>query len=307
MKKRFLPLALGLLLCLLTGCREKEIIQENEYEYLIGVSLSNVMEPWLSQTIDSMTEERLLDSRVNIIFKDAAGSSRKQLQDIDQLMECGVDLLIVAPNDSESLKEKLEELCRELPVVVMGVDPGTESYTTFIEFNDYEIGRIAGAYILEERYEPGNEVIVIEGSAGSPISARRLEGFQDAVEGVLPEENIHYLNGEWLRDKAENRMKDYLVSRQTADIVFAFNDEMAYGAYLAQKQYRVSGICFLGVDGFAGNFGGLDLVERGILNATIRCPEIGSLACETAIRILDGEQVEKHLVIEPELITGEGE
>lgn len=102
-------------------------------------------------------------------------------------------------------------------------------------------------------------------------------------------------------------MKDYLVSRQTADIVFAFNDEMAYGAYLAQKQYRVSGICFLGVDGFAGNFGGLDLVERGILNATIRCPEIGSLACETAIRILDGEQVEKHLVIEPELITGEGE
>ena len=54
------------------------------------------MEPWLSQTIDSMTEERQLDSRVNIIFKDAAGSSRKQLQDIDQLMECGVDLLLTA-------------------------------------------------------------------------------------------------------------------------------------------------------------------------------------------------------------------
>ena len=59
MKKRFLPLALGLLLCLLTGCREKEIIQENENEYLIAISLSNVMEPWLSQTNDSMNEEPL--------------------------------------------------------------------------------------------------------------------------------------------------------------------------------------------------------------------------------------------------------
>ena len=32
MKKRFLPLALGLLLCLFTGCREAETIQEINYE-----------------------------------------------------------------------------------------------------------------------------------------------------------------------------------------------------------------------------------------------------------------------------------
>lgn len=305
MGKKFTALCLGLVLCFLSGCREQEIIQENEYEYLIGVSLSNVMEPWLSHTIDAMSGRRLADSRVNIIFKDAAGSQEKQLQDIDQLMECGVDLLIVAPGDSASLKDKVEELYQEIPVVVMGIDPGTENYTSFIEFNDYEIGRLAGSYIMDEQYQAGDEVVVLTGPSGSPISAKRLQGFQDAVSGNMEEERIHYLNGEWIRDKAENRMKDYLVVNQKADIVFAFNDEMAYGAYLAQKQYRVTGICFLGVDGFTGNLGGLNLVERGILDATIQCPEIGSLAYETSVRILDGEKVEKHQMIEPTLITKE--
>lgn len=305
MGKKLRTLCLSLLLCLLAGCREKEIIQENEYEYLIGVSLSNVMEPWLSHTIDAMSAQRLADSRVNIIFKDAAGSQEKQLQDIEQLMECGVDLLIVAPGDSESLQDKVEELYQEIPVVVMGIDPGTEDYTSFIEFNDYEIGRLAGSYIMEEQYQAGDKMVVLTGPSGSPISEKRLQGFKDAVSGDIEEEQIHYLNGEWLRDKAENRMKDYLVVNQKADVVFAFNDEMAYGAYLAQKQYRVTGICFLGVDGFTGNLGGIDLVERGILDATIQCPEIGSLAYETAVRILDGEKVEKHQVIEPTLISKE--
>ena len=303
MGKKLITLYLSLLLCLLAGCREKEIIQENEYEYLIGVSLSNVMEPWLSHTIDAMSAQRLADSRINIIFKDAAGSQEKQLQDIEQLMECGVDLLIVAPGDSESLQDKVEELYQEIPVVVMGIDPGTEDYTSFIEFNDYEIGRLAGSYSMEEQYQAGDEMVVLTGPSGSPISEKRLQGFKDAVSGDIEEEQIHYLNGEWLRDKAENRMKDYLVVNQKADVVFAFNDEMAYGAYLAQKQYRVTGICFLGVDGFTGNLGGIDLVERGLLDATIQCPEIGSLAYETAVRILDGEKVEKHQVIEPTLIT----
>lgn len=303
MEKKLGILCLSLLLCLTGGCREKEVILENEYEYLIGVSLSNVMEPWLSHTIDSMEEEHILDNRVNMIFKDAAGSQEKQLQDIDQLMECGVDLLVAAPGDSLSLQEKLEEVGKEIPVVVMGIDPGTESYTAFIEFNDYEIGRLAGSYILEEQYRPGNQIVVLTGPSGSTISARRLQGFQDAVLGRIGEEQIHYLDGEWIRDKAENRMKDYLIVSQKADIVFAFNDEMAYGAYLAQNQYRVTGACFLGVDGFTGNLGGLDLVERDILDATIRCSDIGILAYKTAVRILDGEEVEKHLVIEPELIT----
>jgi len=296
-------LSLLALLVLLAACGAGETVLEDDYEYLIGVSLSNVMEPWLSQTIDGMTNSRLDGSRVNLIFKDAAGSTEKQRQDIDQLMECGVDLLVVAPGDSESLREKLREVYREIPVVALGIDPGVSDYTSFIESNDYEIGRLAGNYILETHYRPGSEIVVVEGLPDSPLSARRLEGFQETVSDRIAREDLHFLNGEWLRDKAENRMKDYLVTNRKADIVFAFNDEMAYGAYLAYDQYRVTGICFIGVDGFSGNMGGEELVARGILTATIQCPELGSLAYETAVRILNGEDVEKHQVAEPKIIT----
>lgn len=52
-------------------------------------------------------------------------------------------------------------------------------------------------------------------------------------------------------------MKDYLISHDSADIVFAFNDDMAYGAYQACQQYRIEGkVHLIGVDGFEGEVQG---------------------------------------------------
>lgn len=289
---------------LLLGCEKKEVILEDGYEYVIGVSLSNVMEPWLNRMVDGISAKLADDSRVNVILKDAASNSHKQIKDIQQLMECGIDLLVVAPSDVKELSGLMEECYVSIPVIVVGIEPKTTSYTTFISFDDYSIGKMGGEYVIKQ-YTTGDEVVVLEGLSESPISKNRLRGFRDTVEGEIAEGAIHYMNGEWLRDKAENRMKDYVVTNQEAQMVFAFNDEMAYGAYLAMDQYRITNACILGVDGFSGNMGGADLVERGILDATIQCSEMGELVSETAIRILDGKEVEKDIVIQPRMIENQ--
>ena len=146
--------------------------------------------------------------------------------------------------------------------------------------------------------------MVIEGVKGSPISEKRHRGFLDAVKDRIPQEQIVYDYGDWLRDQAELRMKDYLVSHEPADIVFAFNDEMAYGAFLACQQYRAAeGVHLIGVDGFEGESAGLNLVDRGILDATIQSPDFGSMAYDAALALLYGEETAHNLTIEPQLIT----
>ena len=298
--------AMIVLCCLLlAGCGRKSDIYTDSYQYLIGVSLTNVMEPWLNNLVQVLSERQKEDTDVNIIFRDAAGSPEKQIQDIEDLMASGIDLLIVSPDGSGDLDGELEEVSEKIPVVMAGVGSKTDCYTSLIQADDEKIGRLAGEYILENLYEEGDRIMVIEGVEGSPISEKRRKGFLDAIQARIPQEKIVYDYGDWLRDQAELRMKDYLVSHDQADIVFAFNDEMAYGAFLACQQYRAAdGVHLIGVDGFEGESAGLNLVERGILDATIQSPDFGSMAYDVALALLHGKETAHNITIEPQLITG---
>ncbi len=296
-----------LLVCTVTfsSCSSQENIQTDGYPHLIGVSLTNVMEPWLNHLVQVLTAEVERSENINIIFRDGAGSTEKQVEDIETLMEYGVDLLIVVPDGSSDLDAVMEKVFKKIPIVVLGVSPPTDAYTTVIQVDDEEIGHLAGEYILEELYEEGNEIVVMQGVEKSPISQKRLKGFQDTVKHKIPEEKITYYAGDWLKDQAELRMKDYLVTNKNPDIVFAFNDEMAYGAYLACQQFRVKeNGKRIGVDGFEGESAGLKLLEKGVLNATIQSPDFGSLAFDTAMEILEGKEVRRNITIVPEIITG---
>lgn len=300
-------LAVFCLVCVLAaaGCGKKGDIYTDSYQYLIGVSLTNVMEPWLNHLVQVLSERQKEDAEtVNIIFRDAAGSAEKQIQDIQVLMDSGIDLLLVSPDGTGALDETLEQVLEEIPVVMAGVGSEKDCYTSLIQADDEKIGRLAGEYILEHLYQPGDCIAVLEGVKGSPISEKRKKGFLDVISRKVPGESISYDYGDWLRDQAEFRMKDYLISHDKADIVFAFNDEMAYGAYLACQQYRAAeGVHLIGVDGFEGESAGLNLVEKGILDATIQSPDFGSMSYDVALAILQGEEAAHNITIEPQVIT----
>ena len=264
------------------------------------------MEPWLNNLAQVIGSRAETEKNVNLIFRDAAGSTEKQIQDIEALMKCGIDLLIVSPDGSNALNGIMEEVFEEIPIVVVGVEPQTKAYTTVIQADDNGIGKMAGEYILENFYTEGDKIIVFQGVEGSPISEDRLRGFTEAVKKKVKEKDIVYYYGDWFRDVAEARMKDYLVVNGAPDIVFAFNDEMAYGAYIAGEQLRMgNGTKFVGVDGFEGESAGLNLVEKEILDATIQSPDFGSLAYDTAMDILEEKEVQRDITVTPRMITGD--
>lgn len=131
-----LVVAATVLLTISTQYSKKEEISTDSYQYLIGVSLPNVIEPWLNNFVDVFTEKVSQDKKINVIFRDAAGNPEKQIQDIETLMEYGIDILIVSPDGSDSLSSVLSEAFQKIPVILTGVGAGTEDYTCLImDFN----------------------------------------------------------------------------------------------------------------------------------------------------------------------------
>lgn len=323
MKRIWKRLLLGLLLAGLLGAvgyvyfGARPItrdIEQSEIKYLIGMSQANLIEPWritMNQDIERAAKNH---SDMRVIFTNASRETitgavdqkKSQIDDVRMLMGYGIDLLIISPNDTEDLRPVIQEVYQKIPVIVLDRDVTGEAYTLFIGPNNYLIGQLAGTEVVKLLGQGGGNVVELQGAFGSPPVAARSQGFHDAIEGHEVT-IIKSLSADWMQDQAEDRMKEYLVQEQPkVDAVFAQNDAMAYGAYIATEKLRVPGIRFVGVDGLKGYGGGEDMVRDGVLSATFYCPTGGEQAIEYALRILSGEKDLPHrLILDPKEITKE--
>jgi ribose transport system substrate-binding protein len=84
--------------------------------------------------------------------------------------------------------------------------------------------------------------------------------------------------------------------------VFAHNDEMILGAIQAAEAAKRTGIVFVGFDAIDD---AVQAVKDGKLAATVaqQPAEIGKLGVETALKFLNGEQVEKNIPVPLSLVT----
>ena len=88
------------------------------------------------------------------------------------------------------------------------------------------------------------------------------------------------------------------------DLVYAHNDPGAHGAWLAARAAaREEDIVFVGIDGLPHE--GQVYVRQGILEASFEYPTGGREAVETALAILNGQQVPKEITLASRVFTRE--
>ena len=57
--------------------------------------------------------------------------------------------------------------------------------------------------------------------------------------------------------------------------------------------------------GAEGETAGRQLLDKGILQATIKSPDFGALAYDTALKILDGRETDRQMTVVPQLIRSD--
>src|SRR5205085_6111788 len=124
------------------------------------------------------------------------------------------------------------------PVIVLDRGVNTTKYASFIGGDNKEIGRQAGHLAVRFLGGPGQAKGVIYeicgGLASTPAQERR-DGFHEVVETEPGFKIVGGLDADWKSDRAQQIMQDALKTNPKIDLVYAHNDPMAHGAYLAAR------------------------------------------------------------------------
>ena len=240
-----------------------------------------------------MLREALFYDGLKIEFRSANDDNSTQISDIRYFVDKGVDILIVAPNEAEVITPAVEEAYKSgIPVIVVDRKIHSDEYTAFIGADNYTIGENVGNYLLNML--PSGRIVEICGLAGSTPALERHNGFMDAISKNPKIEVIASADGKWLQQSAMEVMDSILTVSHDIDYVFAHNDRMALGAYMASEKHGCENdIKFVGVDALPGENLGLDLIRRELLDASFIYPTDGDKVIRLAMDILNGHPYEK--------------
>ena len=283
-------LLVWLTLIVLCGCTSSG----KQKKHVIGLSQCMLDDAWREAMINDMRIEASNYDDVEIIIKDAQNNNETQIQQIRDLIRQKVDVLIISPYQSEPITAVAEEAYRAgIPTIITDRKVNTDQYTSFVGANNYEIGLAAGNYAAN--YLPPNAIILeIWGLTQTSPAQERHKGFVDALR-EREDLSFRKIEGQWLVDTARMELRK-LEHPEQIDFVYAHNDMMAIAAreyFMAWDSIRGRELRIIGVDAVAG--AGLEAVEDGRINASFLYPTGGEQVIRTAMRIIQGEPVDKFI------------
>ncbi|HKK09580.1 MAG TPA: substrate-binding domain-containing protein, partial [Bacteroidales bacterium] len=279
------------------------LFSSGQDNYLIGFSQCTMVDDWRETMVKQMRIELGIRPELEMVMRDAADNSQKQIEDIRELMEMDIDLLIVSPNESAPLTPVVSEVFNKgIPVIVIDRKIKSDDYTLYIGADNYQVGLEAGRHTARLLKGKGR-ILEIWGLYGSSPAQERHQGFLDALKKYPDIGIIYSETGEWLWQEGKRVMKNHIEKGADFDLVFAHNDFMAHGAYLADGELgKENDYYIVGIDGLLGPDNGIQHVLDGKQDATVLYPTGGYKAIEMASKILNGETVPREIVLSTVLI-----
>lgn len=279
---------------------------EKKDKYVIGMSQCNLGEPLRVAMNDQIAMAAEKHPEFEVIFADAAQDNSKQIADIENFVQMGVDLIITSPNEATPLTNAVSAAYDAgIPVILLDRKIDGDKYTQFIGADNVDMGRIAGEYVADTLLPDGGKVCEIKGLEGTSGGIDRDNGFREGIKKNDKIEIVAVNNADWLREKAITVAEEMLQTNDEIDLFLALNDPMAEGAYIAAKNAgREGDILFVGFDGLPTPDGGIRSVMDGRLSMTQVYPTGGTEAIESAYQLLvEGKELDKTLTLTSEIVV----
>jgi galactofuranose transport system substrate-binding protein len=237
----------------------------------------------------------------NLTTTNANSQFTKQISDVEQMIDSGVQLLVVAPLNSDGWESVFAKAkAKKVPIVTIdrkiNATPCTD-YLTFIGSDFEEQGKRAADKMAEAMGNKGTVAILL-GAPGNNVTTLRTKGFKDQIAKVAPEIKIEFeQTGQFSREEGQKVSEQLLQSKPGIGGIYAENDEMALGAVTALKGAGKSAgdVKIVSIDGTRGAVQG---IVDGWLYAVIESnPRFGPLAFETIEKIRRGEKVPTKILL----------
>lgn len=271
---------------------EKEI--EEDKEYMVGFSGIDMENPYFI-TLEDAARDELSEHGIRLMTKDPETDSDLQIEQIQEMIEAGIDAILLTPVDWEKITPALEML-KEAGVHIINVDTQVKEMDyvdAYIGSDNYTAGYLCGEDLIEKCPE-GGKIAILECPTQNSINDR-ITGFEKAISKA--EKGFEVVaradtGGEFERalDEAEK------IVEKNPDIVAIMcgNDQLAVGAKTAVNVNGMKDVIIYGVDGSPDIK--KELVKKGnqIAGTAAQSPiNMGKEAAEIAMAILHGDDYEK--------------
>ena len=287
-----------ILLAIISSC------STGDKKYRIGVSQCSD-DIWRDKQNTELKMAAYFHDNVDLKFAAAYDSDERQIQQIDSLVNEGIDLLIVAPNQIATISPAIDRTFEKgIPVIVFERKTNSRKYTAYMGADNYEMGKIMGEYIAT-RLQGKGKLMEVMGLKGSSPSIERHNGFRDALKDYPQLEVIATLQGDWTEPTAYKQVKEWNLKYPDTniDLVFGMNDRSAIGARKAFSETQKTLPLFCGIDGLPGENGGIQQVRDSLLEASYIYPTHGDQLLQLALDILDGKPYTKETSLVSALVT----
>lgn len=224
----------------------------------------------------------------NITYQvfDGKLSAETQNQIMTELINQKYDCIILQAHDAAALAASAREAEKQgIPVIDLNLDAQTP-HTCLVAMVDYEAGSLVAQEIAKGVGDNGN-VVIIEAPPGASRGINVEAGFRDTLKAHPGVKILAAQDGEWLTEKGNTVMRDFLTKYPKINAVFAINDAMAEGASQAAAAAGRKMIIW----GADGEKKALQYIEQGKLTGTIytNCYDEGATAARMALYAIGAE------------------
>jgi ribose transport system substrate-binding protein len=203
--------------------------------FTIGLSNNFVGSEWRTQMIQNMQDvnAELMAAGLTdeLVIESADADAQGQIAQIQNLINKGVDGIIINPGDVNALNPTLEDaVAAGIPVIAVDQEICAEGVINVV-IDQKEWAKISATWLAEQLGGEG-KVVLIEGFPGHPANEARMAGVQEVLDANPGIEVVGRETGRWDQATGQQVMSTFLASLPEIDAVWT-QDGMASGVLTA--------------------------------------------------------------------------
>lgn len=299
-------LVIVLLLILAGGClllHPDWSENQKENSVLIGASYMT-MNNELFAIINEQIVHRAEAEGDRVVVRDPALNVERQVEQINDMLDMGIDALVLTPVDAGGLDEVLRRARKQgVRIIVVDSDLTDSSLADCTIVSDnYRAGVLTGEYLLSKA---DHADIVILSHDAATSGKERVRGFLDTVGSREGIRIVREIPCEGKLELAMPRMEAFIEEGVFFDNVFSINDPSCIGAAAALDANGL--LDRVGLYGVDASPEVKAMIREGSIRASVvQFPtRVGEKAADSLYRLLKGEEVEPTILIPVELVTQE--
>lgn len=233
---------------------------------------------------------------------DAMGNPQKQVEDIEDLVSQGCDVLLVTatlPAALISVVARVEN--SKIPVVTVNTNVSGESFVSFISQNGCDTARLQAEWLIDRMGDTGR-VVLLGGLVGDAKSELRMNCATEVFEasGI---EILDLVYTGWSAADARNIVRILLGEHGLPDGIWTDSGRQASGAMEAflEAGYPIPPITGDDYNGFLKRWNEYGFDGYAVTSSL----DVGVEAVNIALEVLKGNAVPRFVTVEPKVITSE--